>query len=93
MKPCPTCREYIADNAKTCPKCGHVFKSGKSPLQIIGMIGAIACVALAVVAYSMSQRYTATDPMADTWTKTAGVGIVGMLVSLLLFGIGRMTSK
>jgi RNA polymerase subunit RPABC4/transcription elongation factor Spt4 len=40
MKTCPTCKVELADNAKTCPKCGHVFttESGVAVAVVIGVI-------------------------------------------------------
>lgn len=41
MKPCPNCKTEIADNAGTCPKCGHRMPTGAGVVLaiLIGLIG------------------------------------------------------
>ena len=41
MKRCPSCGNDCADNAYTCPKCGHVFKEQKSGMGFWGVVFAI----------------------------------------------------
>ena len=42
MKPCPSCSRQLADNAVTCPQCGHAFpkrtKEEKEESRPLGLI-------------------------------------------------------
>jgi len=40
MKPCPNCKTEIAENARTCPKCGHVMPTSAGVIAAI-LIGVI----------------------------------------------------
>ena len=39
MRKCPSCGNECANNAYTCPKCGHTFK--KQGTSFWGVVGAI----------------------------------------------------
>jgi RNA polymerase subunit RPABC4/transcription elongation factor Spt4 len=41
MKTCPSCKTELADNASSCPKCGHKFTtdSGVAIAVVLGIIG------------------------------------------------------
>jgi len=50
MKKCPSCKHSCANNAKTCPKCGHVFPTGglSTRMKVIIIIGSIIALLLII---------------------------------------------
>ena len=93
LRPCPDCKGHVAKDATTCRHCRAALKPSPPPpeigampklLRFLGLLGLVVTViALAV----NNANPHATDGGMMT------IGLIGMIPSFLLFGIGFLLSQ
>ena len=87
MKPCPSCSRQLADNAVTCPQCGHAFpkrtkeeeekvKSQQALGAVLFLVGAALGLAPVLMGFERGQALV-----------SCVLGVV-----LLLLGLGLLLS-
>ena len=99
MKPCPSCSRQLADNAVTCPQCGHAFpkrtKEEEEKVrsqQVLGVVVFLVGAALGGVPLLMG--FGKWSVMYDWSPFGRGVALVSSLLGLvlLLLGLGLLYS-